>query len=73
MNPLDRREYLERLIMGLEQAVENTRSEINYYTPGDLQLKYAKKFLAAAEENLTRSRKELEELLKSETKPNPPE
>lgn len=56
---MDRRNYLERLIQGLEQAQENTKSEIPYYKPDDLQLKYAKKFLAAVEENLEQSRKEL--------------
>lgn len=51
--------------MGLEQSVENTRAELPYYKPGDLQLKYAKKFLASVEENLIKSRKELEELVKA--------
>ena len=66
---MDRREYLERLIPGLEQAVENTKGEIPYYKPDDLQLKYAKKFLASVEENLVKSKKELAELLASEKKP----
>lgn len=59
----DRIDYLQRLIGGLEQAVENTRSEIPYYKPDDIQLRYAKKFLAAVEENLAKSQKELAELL----------
>lgn len=59
---MERRNYLERLIMGLEQALENTKAEIPYYKPEDLQLKYAKKFLAAVEQNLEASRKELAEL-----------
>lgn len=63
MNPPDRKEYLQRLIMGLEQAVENTGLEIPYYKPDDLQLRYAKKFLAAAEENLVRARQELAALI----------
>lgn len=58
----DRIGYLERLIAGLEQAVENTRGEIPYYKPDDIQLRYAKKFLAAVEENLAKSQKELAEL-----------
>ena len=43
--------------------MENTRSEIPYYKPDDVQLRYAKKFLAAVEENLAKSQKELAELL----------
>ena len=62
MQPTDRKEYLRRLVMGLEQAVENTKFEIPYYKEGDLQLVYAKKFLAAAEQNLAKARKELDEL-----------
>ena len=62
MNPPDRQEHLQRLIMGLEQAIENTKFEIPYYKPDDLQLVYAKKFLTAAEENLAKSQKELAEL-----------
>lgn len=65
---MDRRDQLERLIMGLEQAVENTKGELPYYKPGDLQLKYAKKFLAAVEENLAKSKKELAELIAAEKK-----
>lgn len=57
--------------MGLEQAVENTKSEIPYYKPDDLQLIYAKKFLAAAEENLAKSQKELAEIIAAEKKPAP--
>lgn len=66
MQPLNRREYLERLIMGLEQTVETQKFEIPYYKPGDLQLVYAKKFLAAAEENLAKTRAELAELIEAE-------
>ena len=66
--PVDRREYLQRLIMGLEQALENTRGELPYYKPDDIQLRYAKKFLAAVEENLARSRSELEGLNDKEKK-----
>ncbi|MBI4376298.1 MAG: hypothetical protein HY549_07590 [Elusimicrobia bacterium] len=62
----DRRDYLERLIMGLEQTVESMRWEIPYYKPDDIQLRYAKKFLAAAEENLAGAKKELAELLEKE-------
>lgn len=66
MQPLNRREYLERLIMGLEQTVETQKFEIPYYKPGDLQFVYAKKFLAAAEENLAKARAELAELIEAE-------
>lgn len=66
MHPLSRREYLERLIMGLEQTVETQKFDIPYYKPGDLQLVYAKKFLAAAEENLAKARTELAELIETE-------
>lgn len=69
MQTPDRKAYLERLILGLEQAVENTKFEIPYYKPGDLQGVYAKKFLAAAEENLAKAQKELAELRKGEKKP----
>ena len=68
MPPEKRKDYLERLIQGLEQAVENTKAEIPYYRPDDLQLKYAKKFLSAVEENLAKSREELEAILAAENK-----
>src|SRR5437867_3394725 len=60
----DRKEYLNRLIPGIEQAIENTKFEIPYYKPDDLQLKYAKKFLAAMEESLVQAKAELAELEK---------
>lgn len=59
---MERAEYLERLIMGLKQSIENTRFELPYYKPEDLQLVYAKKFLAASEAELARAEKELAEL-----------
>lgn len=68
MEPEKRKDYLQRLIMGLEQTVENMKFEIPYYKPEDIQLKYAKKFLASAEENLASARKELAELSKGEPK-----
>lgn len=58
----DRKEYLERMVMGLEQTIESTKSMIPYYKPDDLELVYAKKFLAAAEQNLEKAKKELAEL-----------
>jgi len=57
-----RKDYLRRLIMGLEQTIETMKFEIPYYKPEDLQLKYAKKFLAAAEENMAAAKQELEML-----------
>lgn len=68
MEPPDRKDYLNRLIMGLEQSIESTKFEIPYYKPDDLQLKYAKKFLASMEENLAAAKKELAELEKSSPK-----
>jgi hypothetical protein len=64
MEPPNRKDYLERLIMGLEQSIENQKFEIPYYKPEDLQLKYAKKFLAAMEESLAKAKEELAELQK---------
>ena len=72
MEPPDRKDYLGRLIMGLEQAIENTKFEIPYYKPEDLQLKYAKKFLASMEENLAAAKKELAELEKAAPQGKPP-
>ena len=58
----DRKQYLVRLIMGLEQTIETLKFEIPCYKPDDIQLIYAKKFLAASEENLAKANKELAEL-----------
>jgi len=63
---MSRTEYLERLILGLEQSIENTRALLPYYEPGDLEGFYAKKFLASMEENLAKARKELGELKASQ-------
>ena len=68
METPDRRQYLERLIQGLEQTIENMKFEIPYYAPDDVQLIYAKKFLTAAEENMAKARKELETLPKAAPK-----
>jgi hypothetical protein len=64
----NRKDYLHRLIAGLEQTIENMRFEIPYYKPDDIQLKYAKKFLASAEENLAEAQKELASLDAQEKK-----
>jgi hypothetical protein len=63
---MERRQRLERLIAGLKQSIESTRFELPYYKPEDLQLVYAKKFLAASEAELARAEKELESLPPSE-------
>lgn len=68
---MERAEYLERLIMGLKQSIENTRFELPYYKPEDLQLVYAKKFLAASEAELVRAEKELADLKSAPEKPAP--
>ena len=65
MNQPSRKEHLERLIGGLEQSIESTKFEIPYYKPEDLQLKYAKKFLASMEESLAAAKKEFAELEKA--------
>ena len=72
MEAAKRRDYLQRLIAGLEQTVENMRFEIPYYKPDDIQLKYAKKFLASAEENLASARKELASLPAPSSTPDAP-
>ena len=61
----DRKEHLERLIMGLKQSIESTKFELPYYKEGDLQLIYAKKFLTASEAELVRAEAELAELSKA--------
>ena len=68
MEAPDRRNYLQRLILGLEQTVDNLKFEIPYYKPDDLQLKYAKKFLEAAEKNLAEARAELDALAAKDQK-----
>ncbi len=60
----DHREFIERLIMGLEQTIQTMSYEIPYYKPDSLELKYAKKFLDAAQEGLKKAQKELAELPK---------
>jgi hypothetical protein len=63
--PRKKAEYLERLIAGLEQTCENLRFEIPYYKDDDIQGRYAKKFLASAEEHLALTRARLDELRKT--------
>lgn len=59
---MDRKEQLQRLIMGLEMSIPDFQGRLEYYEPDDLEGKYARKFLAAMEENLEKARKELAEL-----------
>lgn len=66
---MERKEHLERLIEGLKQSIESTKFEIPYYKPDDLQLIYAKKFLAATENELVRAEKELAELGQAQPPP----
>ncbi len=64
-DPVKKAEYLERLIMGLEQTRENLKFEIPYYKPDDIQGRYAKKYLASIEEHLAETRKRLDDLRRS--------
>lgn len=59
---MDRKQYLERLIMGLEMSIEDFQERLKYYEPGDIELKYARKFLASMEENLEKARREYMDL-----------
>jgi len=71
---MNRQEHLERLIMGLEMAIPETKSQLTLYKPEDIELIYAKKFLAAQEDSLVKSRAELQTLIqhnKNEKKPSP--
>ena len=62
--PAKRAEYLERLLGGLEQTAENLKFEIPYYKPDDIQGKYAKKFLAAVEQQIAETKAKLDEVRK---------
>ena len=64
----NRKEYLQRLIMGLDQSIENQKGMLPYYEPGDLEGMYAKKFLAKMEEELEKAKIELHEILEKEAK-----
>lgn len=66
---MDRKEYLQRLLMGLEEGIARTRYELPYYKPDDLQGHYAKKFLKSMEEQMEAARKELEALEAAEKGP----
>ncbi|OIO11208.1 MAG: hypothetical protein AUJ52_02360 [Elusimicrobia bacterium CG1_02_63_36] len=59
---MERREYLERVIMGLEMSIPDFKSRLQYYKDGDLEKKYAEKFLLSMEENLSKYKAELASL-----------
>lgn len=59
---MDRKDFLRRLILGLEDGIERTKYELPYYRPDELEGRYAKKFLKAMEDSLVQSREELERL-----------
>ena len=64
-DPVKRAQYLDRLLAGLEQTRESLKFEIPYYKPDDLQGRYAKKFLASVEEQITDTRAKIDELQKT--------
>ncbi len=63
-DPEKKKDYLSRLIEGLEQTIENQKFELPYYQEGDVMLTYAKKFIASCESNLAKAKKDLAELEK---------
>ena len=65
-DPDKKKDYLSRLIEGLKQTIENQKFELPYYQEGDVMLTYAKKFIAACEQNLLKAQKELAELERGE-------
>lgn len=69
---MDRKEYLRRLILGLEEGIDRTKYELPYYRPDELEGRYAKKFLESMEENLAKSREELAALEAADGKPPAP-
>lgn len=69
---MDRKEYLRRLILGLEEGIERAKYELPYYRPDELEGRYAKKFLDSMEENLVKSREELAALEAKDGKPPAP-
>ena len=69
---MDRKDFLRRLIMGLEEGIERTRAELPYYKPEDVEGRYAQKFLKAMEENLVKTREELARLEAAAPPPAPP-
>lgn len=64
-DPVKLREYLTRLVAGLEQTCESLRFEIPYYKDDDIQGRYAKKYLVSVEKHLAETKARLEELSKT--------
>lgn len=58
-DPVKLREYLSRLVAGLEQTCESLKFEIPYYKDDDIQGRYAKKYLASLEKHLAETRARL--------------
>ncbi|MBI4348309.1 MAG: hypothetical protein HY553_15820 [Elusimicrobia bacterium] len=69
---MERKEFLRRLLMGLEDGIERTRMELPYYKPDSLEGHYAKKFLKAMEDQLVAARDELAQLESQEKNEPPP-
>jgi len=59
---MERREYLERVIMGLEMSIPDFEGRLKYYKDGDLEKKYAEKFIGSMNDNLAKYKAELETL-----------
>lgn len=64
-DPVKLREYLSRLVAGLEQTCESLRFEIPYYKDDDIQGRYAKKYLVSVEKHLVETKARLDELAKT--------
>jgi len=64
-DPAKLREYLSRLVAGLEQTCESLKFEIPYYKDDDIQGRYAKKYLVSVEKHLAETKARLEELSKT--------
>jgi len=62
-------EYLQRLIMGLEQSIQDQRGMLPYYEKGDIEGVYAVKFLDSMVDQLAKAKAELRELLGIEKAP----
>ncbi|MBI5200226.1 MAG: hypothetical protein HY925_01455 [Elusimicrobia bacterium] len=68
---MDRKDFLRRLLMGLEDGIDRTRRELPYYKPESLEGHYAAKFLKSMEEQLVAARAELESLEAADQKDPP--
>ena len=61
-----RKKYLQRLIMGLDQSIEDQRGMLAYYAKGNIEGMYTEKFIVSMEEQLLKAKAELLELLRKE-------